>query len=491
MPVKEYDPKELQTTGTASPFAPDASDGPGLTGIEPHQMPHSMNDLGREALKGVGNIGASGMGMLSHAFMHPLDTAGQMLRMTPPGMIADTMRGKPNAADETGESLARHPLETIEQGIGAAGAGEAIGGGIGKLSKFGETMRPSPSTAIVPPAELHARSLMQSILPPEGVTPQTINAAQREAPMVRAFADRTGNPMKTQIEGLKASEGVAQEGLQHFNQHFLDPYKDESVPLTGGISKELGSRATIGQINGRISDINDMMRNSMTRAKSQGAQMSAQEQLGLESEAKGLRSRLYDEISQRTGVDPEEIKGMREGYGGQFTLRNALESAGNSRLERTGRMSQGRTGIDMSPPTLGDLPGRVLNWARGGEQAIADRQFANRIQKFPPQEPGRPMPIQRVDTPEAPPNFPPRPASFFTSQPPLQVPPGEPALNGPLRPAFAPEEGARIREAAQRRADMERQPPPGPPKVWEDKIDEIKQGNRSRRIANAGNQGKE
>src|ERR1041384_4653345 len=55
------------------------------TEIQPHQIPHNMQELGHEAVKGVGNIGAGGLGVL----LHPLDTLGSVgsfaLRANPVG----------------------------------------------------------------------------------------------------------------------------------------------------------------------------------------------------------------------------------------------------------------------------------------------------------------------------------------------------------------------------------------------------------------------
>jgi len=201
---------------------------------------------------------------------------------------------------------------------------------------------------------------------------------------------RTSNPLKTVPEGMKAAEGVAQEGLAHYRQNFLEPNAGERITLENGVSKELGNTATLGDVEKRISDINDLVRGATRTAKSSGAEMTALERQGLENEAGALRQKLYRGLSEKTGVAPEEIQAMREGYGGQFSLKNALESGHMQRLTRTGLSSQG-AGTGIYPSKAGIID-KVMTTLRGGPEAIANRQFSSRIAKFDPEAALRPMP---------------------------------------------------------------------------------------------------
>lgn len=93
-----------------------------VTEIQPHQPIHSTADLEREAVRGVGNVGAGALGVL----LHPLDTLAGMgtlaLRANPVGGLVDMARGQPNVGQEMGAQLMQHPLTTIESGIGQAAA---------------------------------------------------------------------------------------------------------------------------------------------------------------------------------------------------------------------------------------------------------------------------------------------------------------------------------------------------------------------------------
>lgn len=131
-------PDEWQTV--TQPSVPQR--GESLTAIEPHQSDtpvHALEDV-------FGNIGAGGMSALS--------TLG---RISPWGAAADYLMGEPTIyqeglhaienpkqtgkmALEAGKSMAAHPMETIEGGIGAAGA-------MGSIPAMSDAIDAIPSTA--------------------------------------------------------------------------------------------------------------------------------------------------------------------------------------------------------------------------------------------------------------------------------------------------------------------------------------------------------
>ena len=251
-------------------------------------------------------------------------------------------------------------------------------------------LRPSSSPAIVPPQEIQAQKIAQSILPPGGIKPEQVSAIQAEAPAVVEYAQRTGNPLNTQAEGLKAAQGVAQEGLQHFNDNILGPVAKDTVNLGAG-KTSLGNTATLGQVSDEISSLNKQV--NTAKASSAGDALAKMAQKGdVMDQLQYLRGVLYDNLSTKTGIAPADLQSLREGYGGQFTMADALESAQNARLTRTGQASQGVKTIGQPPTSIMDYPSMALNALRGGEQAIADRQFSSAIKGVQPEAPIRPMP---------------------------------------------------------------------------------------------------
>lgn len=250
--------------------------------------------------------------------------------------------------------------------------------------------RPASSPAIVPPEEIQAQKIAQSILPPGGIKPELVKSIQAEAPAVVEYAQRTGNPLNTQAEGLKAAQGVAQEGLEHYQQQVLQPVAGRSVVLDSG-STELGDKATIGDIDSRITKLNKLV--NTAPANSAGAALDVLAKSKWTDELGYLRNKLYSSLEQTTGIPAADIQQLREGYGGEYSLANNLEAAQNARLTRTGQAAQGQATIAGQVLTsLADVPMKGINLLRGGEQAISDRQFSSAMKGVKPQAPIRPVP---------------------------------------------------------------------------------------------------
>jgi hypothetical protein len=338
---------------------------------EPFTGPGSRSGIGGFVHTFADNLGAGATRLFS-PIVHPMDTirsTGKMINAysDPSGLVG--------LATDTGDQMLKNP------------AGEALAALPSAALGASSLMR--PEFDMIPESEVNAEGVAKAALPSTGITPNLLKSIRSEAPAVREYAARTGNPLRSIPQGIKAASGVADEGLQHYRQNFLEPNAETRVMLENGVSPDLGHSATLAQIEKRISAINDLTRPAAATAKSGGAEMTAQERLGLENEGKTLRAKLYDSLSQQTGVSPDEIRDMREGYGGQYTLKNALESGHMARLERTGRVAQGENSTPLSKTGIVD---RTMTALRGGESRIADRQFRSSIAKFDPQSPFRPVP---------------------------------------------------------------------------------------------------
>ncbi len=111
-----------------------------LTEIQPHKMPHSAREVGQEVVKGVGNIGAGGLGVL----LHPIDTARGML--APVSAAIEAGRGNPIPMVQMATSMVQqaisNPFETAESMTGQAGAlGGASELGARALPKVGDILK--------------------------------------------------------------------------------------------------------------------------------------------------------------------------------------------------------------------------------------------------------------------------------------------------------------------------------------------------------------
>lgn len=125
-----------------------------LTRIDPHQPVHSAADLGREVVRGVGNVGA---GLLSVP-LHPVASAEAIYRGLDPSNI-------PLEAYDLGRQLYKAPLETLEQGAGQAAFGEAAGEVVGpvtrKLADTAKTARSKIATGVTDTGPRVTRDLVK------------------------------------------------------------------------------------------------------------------------------------------------------------------------------------------------------------------------------------------------------------------------------------------------------------------------------------------
>jgi hypothetical protein len=278
----------------------------------------------------------------------------------------------------------------VANDLGARVTGGVIKGGSNAISNLSERANGYTSPVIPEPLQ-NASQLAKSIRPPGGISHGLEQDLATNMPLVRAFARETGNPMHSQWEGATAARGLAQRGLDNFNTNFLEPNATRTVPI-GDIPDYQGASsegtATIRDINKRLSDINDMTRPA-GNSKTIGADMTAQQRLGLQNEAAALRQRLYENLGNATGVAPDAIKSMREGYGQQFGIADQIDAARRARL---GQIGAGEEGSSVPLDKTG-LIQKAFTKARGGQQYLADRNFRRYASRFEPTSPTYPQPV--------------------------------------------------------------------------------------------------
>jgi hypothetical protein len=119
------------------------------TAIQPHQPINSVSDLGREVARGVGNIGAGGLG----AILRPVSTLES---------IGSSFAHPINTATDLATSLKDKPLETIESMIGQSGATA----GLGAAGEAGLKLVPRPTgvaKALAGAGKNTARQLVEDV----------------------------------------------------------------------------------------------------------------------------------------------------------------------------------------------------------------------------------------------------------------------------------------------------------------------------------------
>jgi hypothetical protein len=265
-----------------------------------------------------------------------------------------------------------------------------IAGGVGDVM---ERARGYTSPAIDPQLQAASR-VATAIRPQTGIGPDFETNLKTQLPAIMDYANRTANPMHSQWEAGTAARGLAEEGLNHYNTNILGPHADAAIPMDGvpEYQGKLDSegRASLQDVNDRIGSINDYIRAAQRNAKTGGQQMSASEKLGLDTEASKLRNMLYNELGQRTGIDPGDIQSLRSNYGQQFSLADTIDAARRSRLGQIGAADEAGSGIALNKAGLLE---KALTRVRGGQQYLADANFRDAVGQFQPSPTNYPQPV--------------------------------------------------------------------------------------------------
>jgi hypothetical protein len=355
--------------------------------------PRWLDSFGRGAaqsmLSPIAHPVQAGKGLIK-ALQPDEGAAGAAEKLAGPAgpILAHTAKG---LYDDYKQNGLPHALGNVAGGvIGGEATGGLLRGGLGAASDVAERAG-GYTSPVIDQSLQNASKLAKSIRPPGGIPHGFEQELATNMPLVRAFAKEQGNPLHSQWEGAVAAKGLAQKGLEHFNAKFLEPNATRTVPIQDipdyqGASSE--GVTTIRDINKRLSDINDMTRPA-GNAKTVGADMTAQQRLGLQAEASRLRQILYDKIAEGSGVAPEQIKGMREQYGQQFGIADRIDAARRARLGQIGAAEEGSS----VPLDKTGILQKALTKVRGGQQYLADRNFRRAAGAFEPQQPVFPEPV--------------------------------------------------------------------------------------------------
>jgi len=320
------------------------------------------------------------------ALAHPIDTAQQ---------ATEQMKGVP-------------AYEAIPYLLGGAVGGGALEEGLRVPLKpvfrdAAERYGSGYHSPVIPPELQQANKIAKSIRPPGGIPPGFEEDLASELPKVKAFAGETGNPLHSQWEAAQAAKSLAQKGLEHYKTNILGPFENEQVSTRGtgfqGPTSSEGDYASLGQIEKRISDINDLVRGAHRTAKTTGQEMTADQKLGLENEGKALRSLLYKELSKRTGLSPEDISGFRQSYGKQFGIADTIDAARRARSGEIASSAERGSPVPVSTPSVLQ---RAFEKLSGGQEYVADSRFRKAInsiegrpQLFPAPQPLEKVPVAR------------------------------------------------------------------------------------------------
>lgn len=296
-------------------------------------------------------------------------------------------------------SKAGHQLSEgdVSGGIGTT-LGLAAPLAMGKLTPYGKVA----PTSVHP--EAMARGVGESISVPPTEFNSFVSSARKEAPAIVDYAKRSGISLKQpsviktvaqKLAGIpgesvprnfaNAARGSAESAHQFYKENVLAPYEKDTVPTTGtgfkGRNAGEGQSATLGEINQKIQDINDVLRPAYSK-KTQGQTMTAlstAEREQLQAQEHGLRQILHDELAKRTGSTPEDIANLRQTFGRRYSIADQANAASN--LRKYGESTSQTAGQSM-PTGKAGLLGRGWIAAQGGPEAIAGRRLTKSLKPY-------------------------------------------------------------------------------------------------------------
>ena len=351
--------------------------------VDPQDTGHPVSDY-------LHNAGGRAAQFVTAPFLHPIQAAK--------GIARSEMGSEPMAEQVAGYTQSKHPLADITGDLaggaalsglmGAAGEGAEAAGGIKGY------LRPTSSPEIVPPAEMAARNLAQAVIPPAKDATPFIKAAPLEVPNIADYARRTygrptDKPFNTQLEFSKAAQGSAQEARNLYENQVLGP-NDKTVKTTGtGFGRRTGESpetfAKLSDIDKRIVQINKELSPAYGKLNVGDTREALAGRTALEHEVNSLTDILHRNLSQATGIPPEDIANLRQRVGRSFELANDTNAAVTSRMQGEGRTK-------LADLKMSNIPARLLETIRGGPTAISDRAFQRAIKNYP----GEAQPLPQI-----------------------------------------------------------------------------------------------
>jgi len=371
--------------------------------LQPTQHDPNQGVMGN-AVTALSNIGAAGL----NALTHPEQLVTSAVMSSPPVQAYTAARdfvkhlqGQPNATDEQAKHPVQNLLQNVESAAGTAGAmglPEAIDTGMGSVSNGVQMaknwMRPPTSPSVVPRNEFAARQLSAAVLPAGKDAANFINAAKEEVPNILDYAKQTGNPLNTQLEFSKAAQGYAQQVRGVYENNVLGPSANKLVRTTGtGYGQRMGegpdTYATLGDIDKRITALNTQLDAPTLNADDARRALATKSEL--KAEAAGLRDILHKNLSETTGLTPDQIANLRQRVGRSYELANDTDAAVTARMQSVGK-------ADLKPVKFSELPSQAYQYVQGGPVPIADRAFQRAIKNFPGQS--QPLPAIQPPAPQ-------------------------------------------------------------------------------------------
>ncbi len=351
---------------------PSSPTGQPQTGLE-HELYNPSGTFGQNAGIAARNFGR---GMLQVPY-----GIGKAITSNPVDTIKD-MYTDPRSIDPTGQIPT---LLDIAHGKGAEVVGNIAGGMLlGKaagLAGEGTARLTDPirgyRSPLIPESEAYARKITDTLGVHPAARPNTISTLGEHGPLLRDYLKSEGAGA-TPIEVSRGARNLGQEGTGFYQQHFIEP---NQMQETG--------QGPVGEVYGKVTRNNRLLNPDYRKALTVETDAGQERKAALVDENRNLNKSLYDTLSARSGLPPEEVQAVNRRGASLQSLGDEVDAAQGL---RAGGTKYGPSGEHIPYSNL-DKAMRLVNYFRGGEEAVRGKKIGRLLDQMP----GEPTPLPQPD----------------------------------------------------------------------------------------------
>ena len=302
----------------------------------------------------------------------------------PRGLISDLSSGnpayslgeslvKPFVQNPSGEAVAAIP-QLLMAGLGGGESAASAGEGSARLLQ----KNPLPKqyrSPLIPPSEGYARAIVDQLGLPNPAREGAVSTLGQHGPLLRDYLRSQGagtNP----LEVAKGATNIGREGTGFYQEHLIEP---NQMQETG--------EGPVGDVYGRVTKNNRLLAPDYRKGLTVETDAGLERKANLVDENRRLNRALYDTLSARSGISPEEVQSINK--------RGAeMQSLGDEAQNAQGLRAQGYKpgGTGHIPYSNLDKAMRLVNWFRGGEEAVRGKRIGSLLEQMPGEASSLPQP---------------------------------------------------------------------------------------------------
>lgn len=260
---------------------------------------------------------------------------------------------------DAGKSVLQQYLSGDKSGAAGSVAGNLVTAGL--MGAVGGELGAPAVDGTLTPLERSAVGVTKAVNPQGVAFRQYRQAVADQGVNVLDFAKKNNLPITDSRDFAKVAKMAADETQNHYSNNVLGPHADTQVPIQG-VNTDLGSNASLGDINERVNNITQDLRAGQRKATpgQQASALSGDDIRGMQAEQGGLTDILHRSLGDLNQMDPRDIASLRQRAGQMRTIAGETEGASDALSGSAGKAE------------VGAGPGLPTN-AHGAVQALIAR----------------------------------------------------------------------------------------------------------------------